>query len=775
MQRLVARFRGRAGVLWCICAALVLVGCDDGPPDDAAPQDAAPQDATVAHDLQPEPVPDVEPPDVLEPVDVEPDPEPEPEPDAATPQPCAAPDAVISDALPLEARARRVTLPGLAMQSRLAPDCGGDPLALTAGSEFGVRIVPDVDGEHLLVAGGLFTALYRATPCVEGEPARITGCEAFEGPSEDGVTHGIRVELRAGQAFDIVADAPANRRAGPLAIELYPPVPEGGDCSLIGDSRIRPSCTAQSTCIDDRCVYVGPPRFDRLQAWSDRQSLRIEAQVAGDRLVDALWATADEGEPLQLFLTAVDERPGSQIFRGYIEEPALASSNTVDVEIVDAAGRKSRRTIAVTKLDPLPAGSPCDAQGIRDTCAPGAACIEGECHAASIGAWLTDAGLNLGVRLPDVPPNEPRVAAAIRPLNAERWSPLPQTPAESGRRWAAAALELPVDGLALRLHVEGMPPGLPTVLEPIPQPVRELDERCDVEAFADRCAAALACFPAERGGRCIAIDPPEIERLQAWAGADALGLKVTYSDPQNDTAAYNFAVFSAEGDLRFATLEPRLLPDNANGVFVDSMPAPWGPVRGDVLELQLIDATGQTSEADSTRLGVPPVVDLNVRCDPLGASAVCADDDTICAADAVDGQPVCQRFDSACPERWRPFPLDAPTRHDDNSANGPNRTAGACGGADTPEAIYEVEPEEDARWRISVLPPGATVYIRTHCRFAVPEQSELACARTPIELDVQGGETYYIFVDGPGDGGRFALSIDEVQGPVGPPGPEPVD
>lgn len=761
----------RLGALLCACAALL--GCDDGPGDDS------PADAVAPHDMQPDPVMDADTGDVEATDDGVVDPEPEPDADASMPETCVEPDAVISAMLPLQNRARRVELPGLATRTRLAPACDDDPARISAGAEYGIRIVPDTDGEHLIIAVGRLSAAYRIAPCVDGEPIRILGCLVADGPFEDGATLGARVVLRAGEAFDIIADSPAERRAGPLAVLVYPPVAEGGDCSPIGDSATRPSCEPETACRDDRCVYVGPPRVDRLEAWSDGQSLRVEAHVAGGGLVRALWATTGVPAPMQLFLTAVDERPGGVIFRGYAEEPALAAADSVDIEIVDTDERKARRTIGVAKLDALPAGSPCDPNGMRDTCDMGDACVDGQCRGAEVGAWLTDAGLNLDVHLPAIPVEAPRMTAAFRASDAEpeeRWSPLPERPTRDGRRWAAPALALPEAGLEVRMHVEGLPPGLPLTVDPQPQPVRRLDEACDIEGFADRCAADLACLPSERGGRCLAIDPPEIERLQGWAGSEALGLKVTYGDPQNDTIGYRLAVFTANGELRFATDDGlRPLPAGADGVFFDSLPAPWQPVRGDVLELQLIDATGQISEPAVARLDVPPEVELGARCDPLGAWAVCVDDESICAANALDAGSVCQRFEEPCPERWRPFPLAAPTRHDDNTSGGPDRTAGACGGAGSPEAIYEVVAEEDARWRISVLPPGATVYVRTHCQFAVPELSELVCARNPFELEVEGDETYYIFVDGPADGGRFALLIDEVDQPIEPPGPDPAD
>lgn len=768
------------GAVWVL--AVVTTACDGGPRDDAGDvillrHDMAPTPTAEAGppdaDASDGPLPDVPATDAALPDGPLPDIDP---PDVAPPGPCAVPDGVITAETPLDDRARRVQVDGPGAD-RLAPACGGDPEALTAGRELKVRVIPDRDGPHLVAAFGRFSAIYRTTACSDDEAPDVIGCQIAEAPWEEPQSQGAWLDAFAGEPFDIVADAPAGLDAGPLRVFVYPPVAEGGSCAFLDLGEIRPACAGDTVCLDDTCVYAGPPRVDDIEAWSDGQTLRVAVEYSGRGVVPALWVRTDGVQFTQVRPTLTAQAIGGGRLGGYIESATLARSGRVEVELVDGDARIGRAESAVQALETLRAGAACDPFGLRDVCGEGDGCIEGRCRRTSVDAWTTDAGLNLDVQGARIPVAAEDVNVVIRAIDAEpgsRWSPLPERAAEIGRRWTAVGLPWPEGGLELRLQSLDRPPGLPTPVRPQPQPVSGVDERCDLEGIADRCDGRLACLDAGGVGRCVAVDPPEIRQLQGWAGPDALGLKIIYRDPQGDTDRYTYQVFSPDGELRFETHEPLPL-DGAAGVFSDSLPAPWSPAPGDVLVLKLLDASGLVSAPAQARLDDPPDAENGEPCDPLGALDRCADEDAICAALELEQGPRCEAFEEECPPGWRPFPLAVPTRHDDNTSGGPDRTAGVCGGDDSPEAIYEVEARRDARWRVSVLPAGAAVYVRTHCRFPVEGDAEIACEYETFELEVVEGETYYVFVDGPGDGGRFALIIEEMQGPIGPPGPDPVD
>lgn len=767
------------GVLGALVVGMgTLTACDEGPGDDAGDLHV------IRHDMAPDPIDDAEvgPPDMPTdgPVDgplVESDGPVDGPPveidmtlDASPDMPsgCRQPDGVLPGDAAFDGRAWRIDLPVARGVDRTAPSCG-EAIGLSAGAEVALRFVPEVDGPHVIAVSGRFSTLYLTTPCELALPPDADGCLLAGVPFGDLASRSARYVATAGQPFDVVADAPLGHRAGPVRIWVHPPAGEGGSCAPISDRGPRPACLAGLACDQDVCVHAGPPRIDDARAWSDGQSLRVVAASSGRDLVGSLWARAvdEEGAPfVQLRPTGVEAGAYSRRFRGYVEDPELAAVEWLEIEVINADGQLARTRVQVTSIEGLEAGAECDADGMRDVCAAGGACVDGRCEISRIGAWLTEAGaMNLDVQMAGVPPLQPELTAVIRSRLGEietPWRPLPMRPIEVGRRWTARDLPVPPGGLEMRIHEPGLPPGLPALIVPEPQPVLGEGQRCDPDGIMNRCGPALACLLAEPASTCMAVDPPVIQALRGWAGAEAIGVKVTFDDPQDDVESYRFSVFDNDAEPRFES--PIVaVPAGAIGVFEASLPARWGPEPGDLLRLTLIDATGRQSEAAEAELEAPVEVAENGPCDPLGARSVCRDDDTVCALVDAARFERCVLFEVECPERWAPFELTPPGQWPDNTSNGPDRTAGACGGAGSPEGVYALAAERDVRWRISVQPPGAAVYVRTHCRFALPGISELACARAPFEIDVEAGETYYVFVDGPGDGGRFTLLVDEVR------------
>lgn len=687
---------------------------------------------------------------------------------------CPTPGGVVPGELPLVDRAWRLEVPRATAAGRLDPGCA----AGSGGDELIVRLLPEADGAHLVVVAGRYSSLYLTDPCTPDAPPEAGPCVDVDTPFEDGATRARRLELVAGEPLDLVVDAPPGERAGPLVVLVYPPVPEGGSCAPIGDTGVSPSCGPALGCVDEVCIWTGPPAVETARAWSDGQSLRMQLALRGVELVAAVWARSGGGDApfVQLQTTDFRAEPTRLALQGFVEDPDLAAAGMVEIEVVDADGRTARRGVGVAGLEPLPADAACDPEGMRDVCAAGDACVGGRCRSADVGVWLGEAGLNIEVEMPQAPLNHPLLRPVVRPADPvdARWTPLSPRAAELGLRWAASGLDVEPEGLLLRMQEPGLPPGLPRALEAAPLPVRGEGEPCDGERISDTCGPELACRVALDRATCVAIDPPQILSAQATFGADALGLKVAFSDLQGDAAFFDLKVRRGD-DLRFALPAPRPLPaDAAGGRLQTSFAAPWGPQRGDVAEIVLIDAEGLTSAPVIAPLRPAPMVGVGTACDPLGALFACAgdDDDVICAVVEAGGDPVCAVFEEPCPEAWRPFPLVTPVRHEDNHRNGPDRTAGSCGGEGTPEAIYTLTPRQDARWIISVQPAGSVVYVRSHCRFAVPDVSELACRNGPFVLDVEGGETYYVFVDGPGEGGRFTLAIDSEAPPDGPDLPD---
>lgn len=772
------RLFGAVSALALIAAGAA--GCDEAPDPD-------PADSTIIrHDMQPDPLPDAEagvPPTDQGPRDARTDTAPDLDPpdldppDLAPPDmhlpdggaPCPAPGGIVPGDLPLVDRAWRLEVPRAATSGRLDPGCA----AGSAGAELVVRLAPEADGAHLVVVAGRYSSLYLTDPCAPDAPPAAGPCVDVDTPFEDGATRARRLELVAGEPLDLIVDAPPGERAGPLVVLVYPPVPEGGSCAPIGDTGVSPSCGPALGCVDDVCVWTGPPAVESARAWSDGQSLRMQLALRGVELVAAVWARVGGGDApfVQLQTTDFEADPTRLALQGFVEDPELAATGMVEVEVVDADGRTARRGIGVARLEPLPADAACDPEGMRDVCAPGAACVDGRCRSADVGVWLGEAGLNIEVEMPQAPLNHPLLRPVVRPAAPAdaRWTPLPPRAAELGLRWAGVGLDLAPEGLMLRMQEPGLPPGLPRTIEAAPLPVRGPGEPCDGERISDTCGAGLACRLEMNGAACVPVDPPQILSAQATFGPGALGLKVAFSDPEGDAALFDLKVRDDDG-VRFALPAPRPLPaDAAGGQLQTSFEAAWGPQQGDVAEITLIDAEGLVSAPAIARLRPAPMVGIGAACDPLEALFACAgeDDEIICAVVEAGDSPVCAAFEEPCPEAWRPFPLVTPVRHEDNHRNGPDRTAGSCGGGGTPEAIYTLTPRRDARWVISVQPAGSAVYVRSHCRFAVPA-SELACRNGPFVLDVEGGETYYVFVDGPGEGGPFRLAIDEQQRPEDP-------
>lgn len=755
-----------AALPWALAALALGAACDDGgggpddavvlPPDDARPADGRPPDQSPTDMIAPPDcgVCDAAPPDAA--------------PDAAV---CPAADGVLPGDTPLVDRNWRIQLDRATRPGDVAPTCAsdeddGEPTdAVTAGAELRLRIEPALSGEHLLIVSGRYSALYTAAPCDPApEPMR---CVVVRSPFADGATRARRVPLLAGAPIELIVDAPADERAGPVVVVLYPPVPPGESCAPIGPSGVRPSCAPGFACEGDVCGPPSAPVTERVGAWSDGQSLRIEVEVEGDDgpdLVEALWAEVGDGGLVQLQTTAVERRGDRLILRGFAEDARLAAAARVTVELIDDAGHVGRVEVDVEALVPAPAGAPCDRSGMRDVCAPGAACVSGRCVAWTAGAWRAADGARLSVAMPDAPADPDRVIGAAYRIADAPWRGLPPVASERGRRWGEAGLDLPpAEEVSIRIQQPARPPSLPRVIGFEPLPLLDDDDPCDPAGITDACGPGLACIDRGAGPRCGTVTAPVIDGLQGWFGVDALGLEVRAHDPEDDIAALVYAVFdAATGDVRAEGEVAWVAPVERDARF--SVPAPWGPRAGDTVRVTLVDAQGlESAPAEAPLLPARPVPP-GAPCDPLGALTVCRDPRTICAAAEADPEPLCQALVVDCPDDWRPFALEVPVSFQDSNRGGLDRAAGRCGGGETPETVYVVEAPETGRWRVSVEPPQSVVYVREHCAFSV---SERACSPdSAVEVDVVRGERYFVFVDGPGaEGGRFTLEIEPVARP----------
>lgn len=760
----------KTAVALCGLALLALAACDDGPSDprppadagppadahpdtalnaDADPRDADPRDATPADADPADAAPDRDPPDLADPPDEGP--------------PCPAPTARIAADAPLDATgAWRLTLRGPAQTWHHAP-CGA-----TTGAELSVEFTAPAPGRHLLVADGDFRALYAAPPC---DRDALTACAA------DRVLY---TDLDPDHPIRFVFDAPAGEAAADIHLALYPPRAEGQPCTLLDDAPAAPACAPGLACEAGVCALATPPAITRVRALTDGQTLRlaVDATDEGRDLVEALWARADRDDDFHQLAIIDAERTGGRLHvDAYIEDPALALADAIEIELIDATQGSVRAAVDVQPAPIRDPGEDCDPLGVDDVCATGAACVLAACRPLDLDAWIAPDGAHLRARLDDIDPDRAAVTLRVRllddhgaPLGA--WTRLPSL-AEAELFPAllfGAIIPAPAPAIAAAARVvpANRPPSLPLITPLAPLPLRPAGDPCDPTGLTDACADGTACIDAGAASRCQRAEPPIIEALRATRGDHAIGVKLTYRDPNDDAATYTLQHIDADGMLRW-TAHDRPLPAAIGRSVQLSLLTPDPPAEGDRVRLILTDRAGLRSDPREAPTGEAPLLRQDDPCDPLGGLDTCPQG-TLCAP-RPDGAR-CTEPHVECPDDYgaTTWELDAlPFSWNDTNRNGPERDAGLCGGEGRPELVYRVVAPRDDRWLITVDTPDTTLYVRRYCALAVPYESELTCADGRVELDVEAGALYFVFVDGPGDtGGRFRVDLDRVDPDAAP-------
>ncbi|MCB9551922.1 MAG: hypothetical protein H6705_08570 [Myxococcales bacterium] len=740
-------------------ALLALAACDDGPSEPRPPADAAPDTVPDAlPDTLPDALPDG-PPDSAtdaDPPDTLPDATPaDADPPDQGPR-CPAPTARIAADAPLDpSGAWRLALDGPATPWHRAP-CGD-----TAGAELSLEFTARAPGRHLLVADGAFTALYAAPPC--DRDARLACADP------DGVLY---TDLDRGDVIRFVFDAPPGEDAAAVRLALYPPRGQGEPCTLLDETPAAPACAPGLACEAGRCAVATPPAITRVRALTDGQTLRlaVDATDQGHDLVEALWARVDRDDRFHQLEIIDAERTGARLhLDGFIEDPDLALADRVEIELIDAAQGSARAEIDVQPAPARAPGEDCDPLGVDDVCVAGAACVFARCRPLDLDAWIAPDGAHLLARLAELDLDIAGVTLRARLLDDDgaplgAWSRLPPLaavdPLLALHFGAIVPAPAPAIAAAARVVPAGRPPSLPIITALTPLPLRPADEHCDPTGLTDACADGTACIDAGDAPRCQRAEPPVIDALRATRGPHAIGVKLTYRDPNDDATAYTLQHLDAAGALRWTALDQPLPPGLGDSVQF-SLITPEAPAPDDRIRLVLTDRAGLRSDVREVPLADAPLLRQGDPCDPLGGLDTCPDG-TLCVPQA-DGA-LCTPPDVECPEDYRAttWELDAlPFSWNDTNRNGPQRTAGLCGGDDRPELVYRVIAPRDDRWLITVDTPDTTLYVRRYCALAVPFESELACADGRVELDVQAGALYFVFVDGPGDnGGRFRVDLD---------------
>ena len=779
----------RLGVALCGMALLALTACDDEPSDPpadhSAPADGRPVDATgdAAVDAAADAMADADAPDATpdgsadatpdaDPIDAEPDHDP---PDHDPPDQTHCPEATAH----LDAAAAPLDPDGAWHLDLARPsphfhdaDCGD-----TAGAELTVAFTPAADGRHLIVARGDFTALYAAPPC--DPTARLGACAA---PGDD--VRLLSIELRAGQPVTLVLDTAFRQSPAAARLALYPPRERGESCALLDDAPIAPPCAPGLVCDDARCTPATPPAIETVRAISDGQTLRLAVtadDAAGD-LLEALWARVDPADRFrQLEVITIDREDRALDLRGFIEAPDLAAAAEVEVELLDAALGSTRTRVAVEAAPIRALAEACDPLGVDDVCAPGTACAAGLCRALALEAWAAPgdppADAPLRAHLADPPAATDDLTLRYRLLDDAgaplgEWIRLPRLDANPADPRLSFGGIVPAPATATtattRLVPAARPPSLPITAPLQRLPLRPDGAACDPTGITDACIAPNACINGSAGPHCQRAEPPAIEALRPTRGERAIGLKLTWFDPNDDVLTYRLQVIDAAGNIRWA-IPASPLPPVVGRSAQFSLLAPEMPQPGDRARVVVLDSTGLPSPAvDAAFLPATPLRE-GALCDLLGGLDHCPQN-TLCAPPLADllAPPTCRRPEVECPEDWAPTPweVDAglPFSWNDTSRNGPDRDAGLC---DTvshrPELVFRVVAPRTERWMIEVDTLDTTLYVRRYCALPVPFESEIACGARRTEFDVIAGTPYFIFVDGPGpNGGRFRIDLDRI-------------
>ncbi len=466
--------------------------------------------------------------------------------------------------------------------------------------------------------------------------------------------------------------------------------------------------------------------------------------------------------------------------------------------------------VAVQAIDAVPlADGHCDPLGFVDRCA------EGACFGA--GAWMSPAGQAFEPR------GEP--VGACAPVSPTAWVHddvvLVDVRADDPEQGALALVGAPTaDGFVaadLRgAHGDGWrnfgfvritpPPTLDLYVGPhlfaadLPveaKPQRAAGEPCDGRRLVDVCADGTGCGPEET---CRAISAPEIEQVRAVVDPDGLvALTFEGRDAQGDVDTLHLEVRDDEGrpmqryDLRFAwSARPnRFNPFAGEGHLIQQdgrlrgtytvRDTRW-PDRAASIRVALEDTEGLIGETLAVDLGAPPPPverAVDEPCDPFEVLDRCPAGTLCDRPDGADGPMTCLRPPAACA-------ADLPRlegAYSGDNRGAPDRTEASCTWSrgnigDEQGHVFTAARSGPHRFIVRDAEPDiapgyglATLFVRRHCALPRAGDSELGCAHIQddgqgpaalsLEVELQAGETVYVFVEAPWTGGApYALDVE---------------
>jgi len=311
-----------------------------------------------------------------------------------------------------------------------------------------------------------------------------------------------------------------------------------------------------------------------------------------------------------------------------------------------------------------------------------------------------------------------------------------------------------------------------------PQPEKAEGEVCDPRKWDDHCVAHSACFKQEDGTfECVHVNAPTISLAKAYLLDDAvsIGVLIQGADIEKDATALHIVIVDVEGDpLMIETEDGTEVPlqgtfelegsivwaEDAN-TFEIRMPVSLPEVFEDAAgaQLELIDATGEVSEAIIANFEAPPELESGAVCDQMGVFGTCpagtfciGEDVTVCAVAKVE-----------CPADYDVIELEFADNHtityDGDTTDSELYLGGSCGGGAGANVHHLVLPIAGTVTITTIdtadEEADTVLYVRTHCGVG---QSELACnddaeglgAYTSLAIleDMQAGDELFVFVDG---------------------------
>ena len=281
------------------------------------------------------------------------------------------------------------------------------------------------------------------------------------------------------------------------------------------------------------------------------------------------------------------------------------------------------------------------------------------------------------------------------------------------------------------------------------------------------------------------VTPPSIEDGAAFVNlaANALGVRVTGRDPDEDLSYAWLLLLDADGDLietladdAFAVGFTQL--EHTDGRFAARTGVAYLEAIEELADLAMVgiwvtDDAGLESALEVFNVSPTPVLDTDGECDTLAAFGTCPEDQRCARLGPVDAAPYCAVPEPTCPADWSVIDLhDAPDwRHAGDTSDAPNHgDLSTCSGGG-PDAVYRfVAPRAD-RYTFAVVDasPGAdsVLFARSHCAFSQVAY-ERACNddRSPedylstIEFELAAGEAAYLFVGAYGAGSLGPFTIE---------------